>query len=48
MKNVLKQIISYEELGILAPFEGVCFGHAFSKACQHVTFDEKVSLVYNM
>jgi len=44
MRNVLKQIVSYEKLGILAPFEGVCFGHASSKACQHATFDEKVSL----
>jgi hypothetical protein len=44
MRNVLKQIVNYEKLGILAPFEGVCFHHAFSKACQHATFDEKVSL----
>jgi hypothetical protein len=29
MTNVFKQIISYENLEILAPFEGVCFGHAF-------------------
>jgi hypothetical protein len=29
MTNVLKQIVSCERLGILAPFEGVCFGHAF-------------------
>jgi hypothetical protein len=43
MKNVLKQIVSYEKLGILASFEGVCFGHAYSKACQHAAFDEKVS-----
>jgi hypothetical protein len=27
-----KQIASCEELGILAPFEGVYFGHAFFKA----------------
>jgi hypothetical protein len=33
MTNVLKQIVNYEELGILAPFEGVCFGHALFKAC---------------
>jgi hypothetical protein len=32
MINVLKQIVSCENLGILAPFKGVCFGHAFSKA----------------
>jgi hypothetical protein len=28
---------------ILAPFEGVCFGHALSKACQYATFNEKES-----
>jgi hypothetical protein len=33
MTNVLKQIVNYEKLGILVPFEGVCFGHALSKTC---------------
>ncbi len=32
MINALKQIVSSEKLGILAPFESVCFGHALSKA----------------
>jgi hypothetical protein len=27
-----KQIVNCEKMGILAPFEGVCFGHAFFKA----------------
>jgi hypothetical protein len=31
MINVLKHIVSCEKLGILASFEGVCFGHALSK-----------------
>jgi len=26
-----------------APFEGVCFSHALSKACQYVTSNEKVN-----
>jgi hypothetical protein len=43
MTNVLKQIVSYERLGILAPCEGDCFGHAVFKTCQYATFDEKVS-----
>jgi hypothetical protein len=34
MTNVLTQIVTCEELGIQAPFESVCFGHALSKACQ--------------
>jgi hypothetical protein len=44
MTNVFKQIVSFEELVILAPFEGVCFGHAHSKACQYAISNEKVSL----
>jgi len=43
MTNVLNQIVTCENLGIKAPFESICFGHAFSKACQYTTFDEKVS-----
>jgi hypothetical protein len=31
------------ELGIQTPFEGVCFDHAFSKACQYATSNEKVN-----
>jgi hypothetical protein len=44
MINALKQIVSYEKLGILAPFEGVCFGHALSKAFLSTTFDESGKL----
>ncbi len=43
MTNVFKQIVSYQRLAILAPFEGVCFGHTLSKAYQYATFDEKVN-----
>ncbi len=32
MINALKQFVSCEKLGILAPFESVCFGHALFKA----------------
>jgi hypothetical protein len=35
--------MSCGELGIQTPFEGVCFDHAFSKACQYTTSNEKVS-----
>ncbi len=41
MTNVFKQIIICEKMGILAPFEGVCFGHALFKVCQYA--NEKVS-----
>jgi len=41
--NALKQIIICEKLAMYAPFEGVCFGHALSKACQYAISDEKVN-----
>jgi hypothetical protein len=34
MTGALKSIINCEYLGIKENFEGTCFGHAFSKACQ--------------
>jgi len=42
MTNALKQIIICEKLAMYAPFEGVCFGHALSKACQYATSNEKI------
>jgi hypothetical protein len=42
MTNVLKLITNYEALVVIESCKGTCFGHAFSKACQHSTFDEKV------
>jgi hypothetical protein len=35
--------MSCGELHIQTPFEGVCFDHPFSKACQSTTSIEKVS-----
>jgi hypothetical protein len=43
MKNVLKQIVNYEKLGMHAPFKRDCFGHALYKACQYTNSDEKVN-----
>jgi hypothetical protein len=43
MTNVFKQIVICEKLGILAAFEGVCFGHALFKVSQYATSNEKVS-----
>jgi hypothetical protein len=42
MTNALKSITNYEALGVIESFKGTCLGHAFSKACQHSTSDEKV------
>jgi len=42
MTSVLKSIVNCEFLGIGKSFQGTCFGHAFSKACQYGTIEEKV------
>jgi hypothetical protein len=42
MTNVLKSIVKCDSLGIEESFQGTCFGHAFSKACQYGTIEEKV------
>jgi len=34
--------MSYENLGLEESFQGTCFGHAFSKASQYNTMEEKV------
>jgi RPA family protein len=42
MAITLHSIIDYEPLNILKVYEGTCFVHVMSKACQYVTNDEKV------
>jgi hypothetical protein len=32
--NTLKVVINFESVGIEESFQGICFGHVFSKACQ--------------
>jgi hypothetical protein len=34
MNIALELIISCDVLGLEESFQGICFGHAFSKACQ--------------
>jgi hypothetical protein len=34
--------MSYQIIGMLTPFVGVCWGHAMSKCCQYATDDTKV------
>ncbi len=43
MTNDFEQIVTYEVLGILGPFEGVYFCFALFKACQYAIFLEKIS-----
>jgi hypothetical protein len=42
MITVLKVVVNYEFLGLKEKFQGTCFGHGFSKACQYGTIEEKV------
>jgi hypothetical protein len=42
MINALKSIVNCEFLGIEEKFQATCFGHAFSKACQYGSVEEKV------
>jgi hypothetical protein len=41
MITTLKRIVSCDMLGLEESFQGICFGHAFSKACQYATTKEK-------
>jgi hypothetical protein len=43
LTNIVKQIVTYEKLGILTPIEGVFFSHAFLKACQYATSNENIT-----
>jgi hypothetical protein len=40
--TTLHFIIGCEPLKILKVYEGTCFGHVMFKACQYVTYDDKV------
>jgi hypothetical protein len=40
--NALNFILSCNNLGLLEPFDGLCFGHALSKVRQYTMIDEKM------
>jgi hypothetical protein len=40
----LRSIVSCSNLALLEPFDGLCFGHAFSKVCPYVTSNDKMSI----
>ncbi len=42
MTIVLKFVVNSELFGLEKSFQGTCFGHVFSKACQHGIIEEKV------
>jgi hypothetical protein len=48
MTTILKSIVSCDMLGLEENFQGTCFGHAFSKACQYATTKEKFAKIYNI
>jgi len=35
MRTILKFVVNCEVVGMEESFQGTCFGHAFSKACQY-------------
>jgi hypothetical protein len=35
-------VVNYNPLGIVAPWQGYCFGHTFNKTCQYVCNDAYV------
>ncbi len=41
MATTLKSIASCDIFHLEESFQGTCFGHAFSKACQHATIKGK-------
>jgi hypothetical protein len=42
MIGALKSIENCEDFGLKENFQGTCFGHVFSKACQYGSAKEKV------
>ncbi len=42
MTSALKYVVNCEFLRLEESFQGTCFGHAFSKACQNGIVEEKV------
>jgi hypothetical protein len=38
----LKVVVNYKPLGLEENFQGTCFGHAFSKACQYGIIQKKI------
>jgi hypothetical protein len=42
MAIVLYSIVDYKPLNLLRVYEGTCFGHIMSKACQYATNDDKI------
>jgi hypothetical protein len=42
MTIALKYVVNYELLGLEESYQGSCFEHAFSKACQYGIVDDKV------
>jgi len=41
MTIALKVVVKYEPFSLKESFQGACFGHAFSKACQYGTVEKK-------
>jgi hypothetical protein len=46
MTIVLRFVMKCEVLGLDESFQGICFGHPLSKACQCVNINEKTSSLF--
>jgi hypothetical protein len=42
--KTLEYVVNCDNLRLEEPFQGPCFGHAMSKACQYATTNKKVSI----
>jgi hypothetical protein len=42
MTFALKLVLNCETLGVMKSFQGTCFAHAFFKACQYTTIEERI------
>jgi hypothetical protein len=48
MTSALKSVIKCEVFSLDESFQGVCFGHAFSKTCQYATTKENFARISSL
>jgi hypothetical protein len=46
LTQILTLVVSCGPLGLVIPWQGLCFGHAFNKTCQYACNDTKVSVSF--
>ncbi len=48
MTIILKSIVNCESFVLEESFQGTCFEHSFSKACQYGIIEERFAKIWNM